>query len=118
MNKTVRYCAALLLVGAMSACGSSSDSPSPSGRSVTISWTQNRETGVNKAGGGYLIGINTQTPIEVPYVSGTAAPTSYTLTLQPGSYTITVVAYAALDTQGGTTRTPSKPSTPYTLTVQ
>ena len=117
MNRSVQYCAALLLAGAMSACGSS-DSPSPSGRSVTISWTANRETGVNKAGGGYLIGINTQTPIEVPYVSGSAAPVSYTLTLQPGSYTITVVAYAALDTQGGATRTPSKPSTPYTLTVQ
>jgi hypothetical protein len=85
---------------------------------VTISWAQNRETGVNKAGGGYLIDINTQTPIEVPYVSGSAAPTSYTLTLQPGSYTITVVAYAALDAQGGTTRTPSKPSSSFPLTVQ
>jgi hypothetical protein len=85
---------------------------------VTISWAQNRETGVNKAGGGYLVGINTQTPIEVPYVSGSAAPTSYTLTLQPGSYTITVVAYAALDAQGGATRSLSKPSTAYPLTVQ
>jgi hypothetical protein len=118
MNRTVRYFATLLLVCAMSACGGSSGSPSPSGRSVTISWTQNRETGVNKAGGGYRIGINTQTPIEVPYVSGSAAPTSYTLTLQPGSYTISVVAYAALDTQGGATGSLSAPSTPYTLTVQ
>jgi hypothetical protein len=118
MNRIVRYGAALLLVGAMSACGSSSDSPSPSGRSVTISWTANRETGVNKAGGGYRIGINTQTPIEVPYVSGPAAPTSYTLTLQPGTYTVTVVAYAALDAQGGTTGSLSAPSTPFPLTVQ
>jgi hypothetical protein len=118
MNRIVRYGAALLFVGAMSACGSSSGSPSPSGRSVTISWAQNRETGVNKAGGGYRIGINTQTPIEVPYVSGPAAPTSHTLTLQPGTYTVTVVAYAALDAQGGTTGSLSAPSTPYTLTVQ
>jgi hypothetical protein len=118
MNRTVRYFATLLLVCVMSACGGSSGSPSPSGRSVTISWTQNRETGVNKAGGGYRIGINTQTPIEVPYVSGSAAPTSYTLTLQPGSFTITVVAYAALVAEEGAIRSLSKPSTAYPLTVQ
>jgi hypothetical protein len=85
---------------------------------VTISWTQNRETGVNKAGGGYRIGINTQAPVDVPYVSGPTAPTSTTLTLQPGSYTVTVVAYAALDAQGGATGSVSAPSTPFTLTVQ
>jgi len=114
MNMMFRYGAALLLVGAMSACGGSS---SPSGRTVTISWAPNRDAGVNKTGGGYRITIPGQPTVNVPYVSGSAAPTSTDVTLPSGTYTVTVVAYAALDAQGGATGSSSAPSTPITLSV-
>jgi len=77
---------------------------------VTITWAPNRESGVNKAGGGYQVFITGQPTINVPYVSGTAAPTSATARLPGGSHTVTVRAYAALDAQGGTTGTLSAPS--------
>jgi hypothetical protein len=114
MNGILRYGAALLLVGAMSACGGSS---SPASRTVTISWAQNRDTGVNKAGGGYRVSISGQPTVDVPWVSGSTAPTSKDVTLPSGSYTVTVVAYAALDAQGGATGSSSAPSTPITLSV-
>jgi hypothetical protein len=67
---------------------------------VTISWAANREAAVNTTGGGYTVAISGQTPIDVPYVSGTTAPTSTTTTLLSGSYSVTVTAYSALKPTG------------------
>ena len=72
---------------------------------VTISWDANRESGVNRAGGGYQVSVSGQPTRDVPYASGSAAPTSTVFTLSSGTYTVSVRAYAALDAQGGTTRT-------------
>jgi hypothetical protein len=113
MNRFVRLMAALLL-GGLAACGSSS---TPAGRNVVITWNANKESGVNKAGGGYRVQIDTQTPIDVPYVSGAAAPTTTTVQLGSGTYAITVVAYAALDARGGTSGANSSPSQATAVTV-
>lgn len=70
-----------------------------------ISWTANRETAVNTTGGGYKVYYSRQSGfslasaqvVNVPYVSGTSAPTSTTLTsLASGTYYIKVVAYSTL----------------------
>ncbi len=85
---------------------------------VTLSWAPNRESGVNRTGGGYQIAISGQPAIDVPYVSGPSAPTSTAARLPPGSYTVTVRAYAALDAQGASTGTLSAPSQSLTVSVQ
>ena len=87
------------------------------GDAVTLSWSANRESGVNRAGGGYEVRISGQAPVVVPYVSGATAPTAAALQLQPGSYTATVRAFAALDSQGGTTRTYSASSEALSFSV-
>ena len=108
---------------ALSACGGSSSSNSgtapvtPTDHLVTISWTANREAGVNKAGGGYTVTIAGQPAIDVPYLSGATAPTSTGMTLRTGTYTATVTAYAALDALGGTTGSQSAPSQALTIVV-
>ncbi len=99
---------AAVLAGA--ALGLASCRPSPAEHLVTISWAANRETGVNKAGGGYRVSISGQPTIDVPWVSGATAPTSIDVTLFTGRYTVTVAAYAALDPQGGSTGSQSAPS--------
>ncbi len=101
-------------LAALGACGSEAkgDHPPP-----YLAWTANRERGVNAPGGGYLVDISGKPTVDVPYVSGLLAPTSITTTLSTGSYTITVRAYAALDSAGGTTRTVSAPSQPLTVNV-
>lgn len=77
-----------------------------------VNWDANRETGVNSAGGGYELAISGHPPpVDIPYVSGPAAPTSFSKILPPGTYTITVRAYTALDPQGGNTRTYSAATT-------
>jgi hypothetical protein len=101
---------ALAVAMVMAACGDSS-------KSVALSWTANRESGVNKAGGGYEVTITGRPAIDVPYVSGTSAPTTTTVSLPSGNYTVTVRAYAALDAQGTNTKTLSAPSQPVTVTV-
>jgi hypothetical protein len=87
--------------------------PAPKG----LSWTANRERGVNAPGGGYLVAISGRGTVDVPYVSGLLAPTVITTTLPTGNYTITVRAYAALDVSGGTTGTVSAPSQTLTVNV-
>ncbi len=108
---------------ALSACGGGSSSKStpppvtPTDHLVTISWTANREAGVNKAGGGYTVAIAGMAAIDVPYVTGAAAPTSTGVTLRTGTYTATVTAYAALDALGGATGSRSAPSQVLTIVV-
>lgn len=115
MKRLARFAAIILLVAAASACGSSS--VAPAGRDVVLSWNPNRESGVNGAGGGYRVAITGQPTVVVPYVSGPLAPTTTTVHLSPGTYTVSVAAYAALDAQGGTSGTESAPSQAITVTV-
>jgi len=109
---------AIILVGCGGGGGGGGGSTSPpTVHSVTLSWEQNRESGVNSTGGGYQIVISGQPTINVPYASGPTAPTTATVSLQTGSYTATVRAYAALDAQGGSGGTLSVPSAPITVNV-
>ena len=83
-------------------------------------WAANHENGVNSIGGGYIVSISGQSahaPINVPYVSGLAAPTSTTVSLYSGTYSATVAAYASLDAFGGATGTLSDPSSALTISV-
>jgi hypothetical protein len=116
MTRLFRYGAALLILGVLSACGSSNSTP-PADRAVALSWNQSRESGVNTAGGGYRIDIAGRNSVYVPWIPGAGTPTSTTLRLPSGTYTVAVVAYAALDAQGGTTGNESAPSQSITVTV-
>jgi hypothetical protein len=112
--------AAVFLAAGLSACGGGGgESPPPpvTTHSVTLAWQQNRESGVNRAGGGYEVSISGQPTIIVPYNAGPAAPTSTIVLLNSGSYTVTVRAFAALDPQGGNTGSLSAPSQPLTVNV-
>ncbi len=110
--------AAVVLAVGLSACGGGGGGgSSPPARSVALAWEANHESGVNRAGGGYQVSISGQPTIDVPYTSGPAAPTSTTVLLQPGSYTVTVRAYAALDSQGGNAGSLSAPSQSLTVNV-
>jgi hypothetical protein len=68
-------CAALVI---FSNCGGS-----PSATQLVVNWDANHETGVNSPGGGYRVyyafspSVNTSTAsfLDVPYVSGSQAPT-------------------------------------------
>jgi len=84
---------------------------------VSFAWAPNRESGVNRAGGGYRVSISGQPTINVPFVSGPTAPTSATARLPPGTYTVVVRAYAAIDAQGGSTGSLSAPSQSVTVNV-
>ena len=112
---------AVLAVGTLttSGCGGGGDSSPPpvTVHAVTISWAPNRETVVNSLGGGYIVNIDTQIPINVPYVSGLLAPTFTTVSLSTGTYTMSVVAYSALNPPGGISGSTSAPSAPITLIV-
>ena len=111
---------AILIAVGLSACGGGGGGSSPppvTTHSVTLAWQPNRDSGVNRAGGGYQVSISGQPTIIVPYTSGPAAPTSTTVSLNTGSYTVTVRAFAALDPQGGNTGSLSAPSQSLTVNV-
>ena len=92
------------------------------GKNVTISWTANRDTTVNTVGGGYVVyysstqGFDTSSAgnVDVPYVSGSLAPTSTIIKLNSGTWYIKVEAYG---TSVSGTKIYSQPSTEYTLQV-
>jgi hypothetical protein len=113
-----RHLASLLAATALSACGGGSEQSPPAARAVTLAWQPSHESGVNRSGGGYQASISGQPSIDVPYVSGSTAPTSTRVILQPGSYTVSVRAYAALDAQGGDTGSLSAPSQSITVQVR
>ena len=83
----------------------------------TVSWTPNREKAVNSINGGYRLYYSTShipatgfegvTHVDIPYVSGSWAPTSKTLDLGPGAGTwyIRVTGYSGLN--GGSASQPS-----------
>jgi hypothetical protein len=101
--------AALATLGACSGGGGGGDGGGDPGP-PRLTWTANRERGVNSPGGGYLLDISGRGTIDLPYVSGDLAPTSLTTTLPAGNYTVTLRAYAALDESGGTSGTVSAPT--------
>jgi len=112
--------AAVFLAAGLAACGgggAESSSPPVTTHSVALAWEPNRESGVNRAGGGYQVSVSGQPMIIVPYTAGPAAPTTTTVSLKTGSYTVAVRAFAALDPQGGDTGSLSAPSQPLTLIV-
>ena len=76
--------------------------------SILVSWTANREQGVNQTGGGYKVYYST-TPgfdpasaplVNVPWISGPTAPVSTILAFTVGTYYIKVVAYSTLNSTG------------------
>ncbi len=114
---------AALVLAAMSVSGCGSGDVSFSGfitsrpattHVVTLSWTPNREAGVNSAGGFYEVAISSKPVFTVP-----STTTSATTVLLTGSYTVTVRAHAALDSQGSTTGAGSfsAPSDPLIVNV-
>jgi hypothetical protein len=117
-QKTFKFILAALAIAQLSACGggSSTPAPTPTAHTVTVNWTANREAAVNRAGGGYTVIINGQAPIDVPYVSGVAAPTSITKTLMSGDYNVTVSAYSAMNSPGAI-GSKSVPSAAFTFSV-
>lgn len=120
MNTRAILAAAIVATG-LSACGGGGDTPPPAPKAhlVTLSWDANREGGVNSPGGGYQVTISGQpAPIDVPYNASTGVtPTTTTASLNGGTYTATVRAYAALDTAGGTSGSFSATSAPITIVV-
>lgn len=75
---------------------------------VVLSWTANRESAVNAAGGGYRVYYSNSSDvslssdsIEVPFESGTLAPTSVGLTgLTSGTHYARVQAFSARNPNG------------------
>ena len=75
--------------------------------SATVSWAANRETKVNGAGGGYRVTyskdlsfpVGQSAVADVPWVSGTLAPTSFPVSgLGAGTYYFKVQAFSELGT--------------------
>jgi hypothetical protein len=113
MKVRLRTVALVLIASAhLGGCGAADESsPVPvTNHTVTLAWAPNHEKGVNATGGGYRVSISGQPTINVPYASGTSAPTSTVTTLQTGTYTVTVTAFAALDALGGSAGSISAPS--------
>jgi hypothetical protein len=77
-------------------------------KTYRISWEANREHGVNSTGGGYRVHYSTTKAFiaaktfiaEVPYRSGTLAPTQTLLNLTPGTWYIRVAGFSSYN--GGT----------------
>lgn len=92
---------------------------------MRFSWNPNPESAVNRAGGGYRVYYSNRsgfapgdidvTEIDVPYVSGTHAPTSIVVALDPGIYFVRIGAYSALNAPGGIGGTLSQASPQFEL---
>ena len=96
-----------LIVLSLSGCGGGGGGGGGGG-DFLISWDANREFSVNSPGGGYRVyystnpgfDISTANIVDVPFVSGPAAPTSIVIPLSSGTYYIKVVAYSTLNSAG------------------
>jgi hypothetical protein len=93
---------------------------------VRVSWTANRESAVNRIGGGYRVYFSTTNNfnvanasyVDVPYVSGASSPTSYDFTgLMAGIYYFKVVAYSSLNPPGQTSGSKSNPSSQFQVSL-
>ncbi|MEJ2060686.1 MAG: hypothetical protein P8Y64_09405 [Gammaproteobacteria bacterium] len=128
------FFAIALLTLLLSACGgggggssSSSTYNFNSSSNVLVSWTASHESAVNTTGGGYIVyysqtagfspgGSGVQS-VNVPYVSGTLAPTSTTINLAGGTWYFQVEAYSALNPPGGSSGSQSSPSAEISVKV-
>ncbi len=125
----VRIAIGLVALALATACGAGGGGSNASGpiapapitgpNSASVSWVANRETAVNGPGGGYRVyysrtpGFNIATAEfkEVPYVTGTEAPTSVIVDdLPSGTIYFKVVAYSPLTPPGGSAGSTSQPS--------
>jgi hypothetical protein len=128
LNTLIFFFKSLLLVGSISllaACGGGGGGggsvPVPDGGDFLISWDANREFSVNSPGGGYRVyystnpgfDISTAYIVDVPFVSGSTAPTSIVTPLYRGTNYIKVVAYSALNTAGSQPSQESSIDVPY-----
>ncbi len=97
-------------------------------KSVTVSWQANREKAVNQPGGGYRVYYSTSPgfsitkapSVNIPYVSGSQAPTQAVLSNLPsGAKTvyIKVVAYSALKRDGKGPGSESEPSDEVSVSI-
>lgn len=97
------------------------------GSAVTVSWNANRETAVNSSGGGYVVyfsqssgfnpGDSNVCSQDVPYVSGTTAPTSTVIDPPSGTWYVRVTATSQLNAPGTTGGTESAASSQTTVIV-
>ncbi len=137
-NRSFFVLLSALLVSLISACGGggggASAVPPPPPRpvqpvNIQVNWAANKETAVNASGGGYRVYYATTaglaltdpavTMVDVPYVSGTTAPLSTTLSVQSGDiYYFRVTAYSALDRIGQSGGTESLSSSNFSLNVR
>ena len=96
MRKIYYFCIVLVAVSCFSCGGGGGGS-----KQVNVSWDANREESVNKAGGGYILYYSQESSfstssaqsLDVPYVSGSLAPTTATLTLASGAWYLRIAAY-------------------------
>lgn len=97
--------------GSSGSSGSSGTTITTGDKTITVSWTANREKAVNSSGGGYRVYYSTTSNfstasasyVNAPYVSGVSAPTTADITgLSSGTYYIKVNAYSSLNTAGNT----------------
>ena len=96
MSKIFHISALLLAVVVFGSCGGGGEP-----RQVTVSWNANRDKVVNTTGGGYRLyysqtsgfSVNDATSVDVPYVSGSTAPTSTSLSLEEGTWYLRISAY-------------------------
>jgi hypothetical protein len=115
MSKIFHISVLLLAVVVLGSCGGGGS------RQVTVSWNANRDKVVNKAGGGYILyysqtsgfNVSDASKTDVPYVSGSTAPTSVSLSLPEGTWYLRLSAYGAW--QGNTQY--SEPCSQLTLNV-
>ena len=131
MLNRLLFISLMLLLSLVSACGGGgSDAPSRPTQQVNIqvSWNANREAAVNTSGGGYRVYYATTaglaltdpavTMVDVPYLSGSAAPRSTTLSVESGHlYYFRVTAYSALNRIGKNGGTESQSSSSFILNV-
>ncbi|MBN4080212.1 hypothetical protein JYT31_00970 [Beggiatoa alba] len=111
----------------LSACGGGGGG-TPAPKSVNISWAANNEKAVNTAGGGYKVyhsqnsafGITdpSVSTVDIPYTSGSLAPTTTTLTLAVGTHYVRVAAYSSLNAPASTGGSQSVASAQITVSVQ
>ena len=131
--RPINLFAVLLITVILTSCGGSSGGGGGSGdasgdgngggsvitKTVTISWNANLESAVNSTGGGYKVyysttsgfAIGSAISVDVPYTSGSYAPTSTDISLEPGTYYFKIVAYSGINTDG------SEPSDQISLAV-
>lgn len=117
LSKLTIFISLILILLLLFGCGSIGSSGGNNGNStISITWDANHETRVNNSGGGYRVyhsrspGFSLDDPDafmkEVPFVSGSQAPTTTTLTLENGTWYIKIVAF--MDLNGESVSLPSE----------